>query len=139
MWTRLARSRRTHWVNKKFSKNFQKRKQFRKFPKFPNTEKINGNYLFSENFSIKGKKKQIYSKNRNFFEEKYTFLIPFPFALLLCSYCVGQLLLPDYSLPWEHPDWAYPSNMATPLQIEIEASNGILKTLWRNFFPFFVA
>ncbi|NIM51490.1 MAG: phosphoribosylformylglycinamidine synthase, partial [Gemmatimonadales bacterium] len=40
------------------------------------------------------------------------------------AYCVGNLRIPDYRLPWEHPDFAYPDNLASPLEIEIEASNG---------------
>lgn len=40
------------------------------------------------------------------------------------AYCVGQLHLPEAPAPWEDPDFLYPSNLATPLQIEIEASNG---------------
>ncbi|GAB4251646.1 MAG: phosphoribosylformylglycinamidine synthase [Acidobacteriota bacterium] len=40
------------------------------------------------------------------------------------AYCVGQLRLPEAPAPWEDPDFLYPSNLATPLQIEIEASNG---------------
>jgi phosphoribosylformylglycinamidine synthase len=40
------------------------------------------------------------------------------------AYCVGNLRIPDYSLPWEDPSFTYPLNLASPLQIEIEASNG---------------
>jgi len=40
------------------------------------------------------------------------------------AYCVGNLLIPDYDLPWEDPRLRYPSNLASPLEIEIEASNG---------------
>jgi len=40
------------------------------------------------------------------------------------SYCVGNLRIPGYDLPWESKDFVYPSNLATPLEIEIEASNG---------------
>ncbi len=39
------------------------------------------------------------------------------------AYCVGNLRIPGYELPWEE-DFPYPANLATPLQIEIEASNG---------------
>ena len=39
------------------------------------------------------------------------------------AYCVGNLRIPGYHLPWEDP-FEYPSNLASPLQIEIEASNG---------------
>ncbi|MGD8277297.1 MAG: AIR synthase-related protein, partial [Gemmatimonadota bacterium] len=40
------------------------------------------------------------------------------------GYCVGQLRIPGYALPWEDERLRYPSNLATPLEIEIEASNG---------------
>jgi len=40
------------------------------------------------------------------------------------SYCVGNLQIPGYRLPWEDTSFEYPANMASPLQIEIEASNG---------------
>jgi len=40
------------------------------------------------------------------------------------AYCVGNLHIPGYYLPWEDPSFAYPPNLASPLQIEIEASNG---------------
>ena len=40
------------------------------------------------------------------------------------AYCVGNLRIPGYELPWEDPGFAYPGNLATPLEIEIEASNG---------------
>lgn len=33
-------------------------------------------------------------------------------------------LLAGYDLPWEEKDTVYPSNMASPLEIIIEASNG---------------
>ncbi|PRP85385.1 phosphoribosylformylglycinamidine synthase [Planoprotostelium fungivorum] len=39
-------------------------------------------------------------------------------------YCVGNLNIPNYNLPWEDPKLKYPDNLATPLDIEIEASNG---------------
>jgi len=39
------------------------------------------------------------------------------------AYCVGNLLIPGYPLPWER-DLPRPSNLASPLEIEIEASNG---------------
>ena len=39
------------------------------------------------------------------------------------GYCVGNLGIPGYDLPWE-ADFAYPDNLATPLDIEIQASNG---------------
>src|SRR3990167_6060139 len=40
------------------------------------------------------------------------------------AYCVGNLRIPDYPLPWEDESFIYPKNLASPLQIEIEASNG---------------
>ena len=40
------------------------------------------------------------------------------------AYCVGNLHIPGYPLPWEDPEFCYPDNLAAPLRIEIEASNG---------------
>ncbi|MBI5098082.1 MAG: phosphoribosylformylglycinamidine synthase [Nitrospirae bacterium] len=40
------------------------------------------------------------------------------------AYCVGNLLIPGYELPWEDKSFHYPDNLATPLEIEIQASNG---------------
>jgi phosphoribosylformylglycinamidine synthase len=40
------------------------------------------------------------------------------------AYCVGNLRIPGYRLPWEDPEFRYPANLASPLEIEIEASNG---------------
>jgi phosphoribosylformylglycinamidine synthase len=40
------------------------------------------------------------------------------------AYCVGNLRVPGYILPWEDTSFEYPTNLASPLQIEIEASNG---------------
>jgi len=40
------------------------------------------------------------------------------------AYCVGNLQIPGYEQPWEDPDFCYPENLASPLEIEIEASNG---------------
>ena len=40
------------------------------------------------------------------------------------AYCVGNLRIPRYSLPWEDTGFLYPDNLASPLEIEIEASNG---------------
>ena len=37
---------------------------------------------------------------------------------------MGQLHLPDHELPWEDPHWAYAPNLAHPLDILVEASNG---------------
>lgn len=42
----------------------------------------------------------------------------------ISSYCVGNLNIPEYDLPWEDKTFVYPSNLATPLQIQIEASDG---------------
>jgi len=40
------------------------------------------------------------------------------------AYCVGNILIPGYELPWEDKSFHYPGNLATPLEIEIQASNG---------------
>ncbi len=40
------------------------------------------------------------------------------------AYCVGNLLIPDYELPWEDASFIYPINLALPLDIEVQASNG---------------
>jgi len=40
------------------------------------------------------------------------------------AYCVGNLRIDGYDLPWEDPCFSYPSNLASPLDIEIDASNG---------------
>lgn len=40
------------------------------------------------------------------------------------AYCVGNLRIPGYRLPWEDDTFAYPDHLASPLSIEIEASNG---------------
>jgi phosphoribosylformylglycinamidine synthase len=40
------------------------------------------------------------------------------------AYCVGNLQIPSYPLPWEDTSFGYPTNLASPLDIEIEASNG---------------
>jgi phosphoribosylformylglycinamidine synthase len=40
------------------------------------------------------------------------------------AYCVGNLRMPGYELPWEDPDFQYPTNLASPLAIEIDASDG---------------
>ncbi len=40
------------------------------------------------------------------------------------AYCVGNLYIPNYELPWENKSFNYPQNLAKPLQIAIEASNG---------------
>jgi phosphoribosylformylglycinamidine synthase len=40
------------------------------------------------------------------------------------AYCVGNLRIPGYELPWEDDGFSYPENLSSPLEIEIEASNG---------------
>ena len=40
------------------------------------------------------------------------------------AYCVGNLFIPGYEQPWEDVSFPYPDNLATPLEIEIQASNG---------------
>jgi phosphoribosylformylglycinamidine synthase len=40
------------------------------------------------------------------------------------AYSVGNLRIPGYDLPWEDGSFAYPPNLAPPLRIVIEASNG---------------
>ncbi|UCE71306.1 MAG: phosphoribosylformylglycinamidine synthase, partial [Nitrospiraceae bacterium] len=40
------------------------------------------------------------------------------------AYCVGNLFIPDYTLPWEDSSFIYPGNLASPLENEIQASNG---------------
>jgi phosphoribosylformylglycinamidine synthase len=40
------------------------------------------------------------------------------------AYCVGNLQIPGYELPWEDKTFHYPPNLAAPLDIEIQASNG---------------
>ncbi|MEJ2193093.1 MAG: phosphoribosylformylglycinamidine synthase [Nitrospirota bacterium] len=40
------------------------------------------------------------------------------------AYAVGNLRIPGYELHWEDPSFLYPGNLASPLDIEIEASNG---------------
>ncbi|MBI4653605.1 MAG: phosphoribosylformylglycinamidine synthase [Nitrospirae bacterium] len=40
------------------------------------------------------------------------------------AYCVGNLLIPGYEQPWEDRTFPYPTNLAAPLEIEIQASNG---------------
>ena len=46
------------------------------------------------------------------------------FSAGIAAYCVGQLHLPQYSLPWEDASWLYPTNLASPLKIALEASTG---------------
>jgi len=40
------------------------------------------------------------------------------------GYCVGSLLIRGYDLPWEDKKLPYPTNLASPLGIEIGASDG---------------
>ncbi len=40
------------------------------------------------------------------------------------GYCVGNLRLPGGAAPWEDESFRYPDSLASPLAIEIEASNG---------------
>lgn len=40
------------------------------------------------------------------------------------GYCVGCLRIPGYPLPWEDEPFVYPKNLASPLEIEIRASDG---------------
>ncbi|MGZ3612309.1 MAG: phosphoribosylformylglycinamidine synthase [Thermodesulfobacteriota bacterium] len=40
------------------------------------------------------------------------------------AYCVANLLIPGYDLPWEDRNSVYLSNLASPLTIEIRASDG---------------
>ena len=40
------------------------------------------------------------------------------------AYCVGNLNIPGYALPWEDSNFLYPDTLASPLDIEIQASNG---------------
>lgn len=42
----------------------------------------------------------------------------------VAGYAVGNLLMDEYVLPWENTDAVYPSNLATPLEILLQASNG---------------
>ena len=40
------------------------------------------------------------------------------------AYCVGNLHIPHYDLPWEEDGWQHPAGLASPLEILIKASNG---------------
>jgi phosphoribosylformylglycinamidine synthase len=40
------------------------------------------------------------------------------------AYCIGNLHIPGYELPWEHDGWSHQSRMASPLDILIRASDG---------------
>lgn len=43
----------------------------------------------------------------------------------ISSYCVGNLRIPGYPLPWEDSSWEYASNLASPLDIEVNISTGM--------------
>ncbi|ODN01910.1 Phosphoribosylformylglycinamidine synthase [Orchesella cincta] len=40
------------------------------------------------------------------------------------GYSFGNLLIPDYPLPWEDENQTYPSNFAPAVEVAVEASNG---------------
>jgi len=40
------------------------------------------------------------------------------------GYAVGNLRIPGYDLPWEAADFGYPANLAAPVAVAVEASNG---------------
>jgi len=40
------------------------------------------------------------------------------------GYCVANLFIPGYDLPWENKDFSYPSSLAPSLAVEIRASDG---------------
>ena len=40
------------------------------------------------------------------------------------AYCMGNLHIPGYPLPWEEDGYSHPPDLASPLDILIEASNG---------------
>ena len=42
----------------------------------------------------------------------------------ICGYCVGNLRLPNCSFPWENKTWDYPTCLASPIKVIIDASNG---------------
>lgn len=42
----------------------------------------------------------------------------------IAGYAVGNLHIPAYDLPWEDKEFKYPSNMAPPLKVLIDCSNG---------------
>lgn len=42
----------------------------------------------------------------------------------IAGYAVGNLHIPGYEMPWESDEFAYPPNMASPLQVLIDSSNG---------------
>ena len=42
----------------------------------------------------------------------------------IAGYCVGNLNMSHHKLPWEDSTWEYPDNLAKPLTILVDASNG---------------
>jgi phosphoribosylformylglycinamidine synthase len=40
------------------------------------------------------------------------------------AYCVANLLIPGYDLPWENKALSYPSSLAPSLEVEVRASDG---------------
>lgn len=40
------------------------------------------------------------------------------------AYCTGNLHIPGFIQPWEVEDWSHPQQLASPLDIMIQASNG---------------
>ena len=42
----------------------------------------------------------------------------------ISAYCMGNLCIPGYELPWEDKSAPLSANLAPPLQIQIQASNG---------------
>ena len=42
----------------------------------------------------------------------------------ISAYCVGNLHIPGYVQPWEDETFIYPANLASPLDIEVLASDG---------------
>lgn len=41
-----------------------------------------------------------------------------------CGYSVGNLNIPDYELAWEDKSFEYPTSLASPLEIIVQASSG---------------
>ena len=47
------------------------------------------------------------------------------FVVAGCSaYCIGSLRIPGYELPWEDATEQHASNLASPLAIQVQGSNG---------------
>ena len=42
----------------------------------------------------------------------------------ISAYCVGNLNMPENPLPWETVGQEYATNLATPVNIMVDASNG---------------